>query len=98
MKQANTACGIDSRPTWLLLARLGHVGDTGVRAHEDVAGVQVSLQKVLLGVTDVDASEGGLWEGVGWDERQAVQTDLVDTVNSLQGLCTFVGVDARCRD
>lgn len=53
-------------------------------AHEDIAGVQVSLQKVLLGFTDVDASEGRLWEGVGWDKREAVQTNLVDTVN---GLC-----------
>lgn len=53
-------------------------------AHEDVTGVQVSLQKVLLGFTDVDASEGRLWEGVGWDERQTVQTDLVDTVDGLR--------------
>lgn len=55
-----------------------------MRAHEDVTGVQVSLQKVLLGFTDVDASKGRLWEGVGWDEREAVQAHLVDAVD---GLC-----------
>lgn len=55
-----------------------------MRAHEDVTGVQVSLQEVLLGFTDVDASKGRLWEGVGWDEREAVQAHLVDAVD---GLC-----------
>ena len=53
-------------------------------AHEDIAGVQVSLQKVLLGFADVDASERSLWEGVGWDKRKAVQANLVDTVDGLQ--------------
>lgn len=53
-------------------------------AHEDVTGVQVSLQKVLLGFTDVYASKGRLWEGVGWDECETVQTDLVDTVDGLR--------------
>ncbi|KAF3860389.1 hypothetical protein F7725_000644 [Dissostichus mawsoni] len=51
----------------------------GSRADQDVAGVQVSLQEVLLGFTDVDASEGRLWEGVGRDERQAVQAHLDST-------------------
>lgn len=55
-----------------------------MRAHENITGVQISLQKVLLGFTDVDTSKGSLWEGVGWDEREAVQADLVDTVD---GLC-----------
>lgn len=55
-----------------------------MRAHEDVTGVQVSLQKVLLGFTDVDASEWRLREGVRWDECKAEQADLVDTVD---GLC-----------
>lgn len=51
----------------MLLAWLGHVGDTGVWAQQDITGVQVSLQEVLLGFTDVDASERRLWEGVGRD-------------------------------
>lgn len=34
----------------LLLSRLGQVGDAGVRAHEDVAGVQGSLQEALFGL------------------------------------------------
>lgn len=71
------------RPTWLFLAWLGHVGNTGVRAHEDITGVQISFQKVLLGFTDMDASKWRLWKGVGRDEGQAVQADLVDTVNGL---------------
>lgn len=72
------------RLTRLLLPRLGQVGDAGVRAHEDVAGVQVSLQEVLLGFTDVDAAERRLWEGVGRDEGQAVQAHLVDAVDGLR--------------
>ena len=76
--------GYDKRPTWLFLAWFGHVGDTGVWAHEYIAGVQVSLQKVLLGFTDVDAAEGRLWEGVGRDKREAVKANLVDTVNGLK--------------
>ena len=52
-------------------------------AQEDVAGVQVALQEVLLGLTDVDAPQGGLGEGVGGDQSQAVQPHLVDTVDSL---------------
>jgi len=54
-----------------------------VRAHEDITGVQVSLHEVLLGFTDVDASKGRLWEGVGRDESEAIQADLVDTVDGL---------------
>lgn len=36
--------------TWLFLTGFGHVGNAGVRAHEDVAGVQRPLQEELLGV------------------------------------------------
>lgn len=77
-----SGCGL-RRPTWLFLPGFGQVGNTGVWAHEDITGVQVSLQKVLLGFTDVDASKGRLWEGVGWDECKAVQANLVDTVDGL---------------
>lgn len=73
------------RPTWLFLPWFGQVCNTGVWAHEDVTGVQVSLQKILLGFTDVDSSKGRLREGVGWDKREAVQADLVDTVDGLSG-------------
>lgn len=31
------------RRTWLLLPGLGQVGDTGMRTHQDVAGVQIAL-------------------------------------------------------
>lgn len=40
--------------TWLFLTWFWHVGDAGVGAHEDVAGVQRSLQEELLGVGDVN--------------------------------------------
>lgn len=73
-----------TRSTWLFLARLGHVGHTGVRAHENIAGVQISFQEVLLGFTDVDASERCFRERVGWHKGQAVQANLVDTVNGLR--------------
>lgn len=70
-------------PTWLFLSWFGHVGDAGVWAHEDVTRMQVSLQKVLLGLTYVDAPERRLWQGVGWDKGKAIQANLVDTVDSL---------------
>ena len=53
-------------------------------AQEDVAGVQVAIQEVLLGLTDVDSTQGRLGESVGWDQSQAVQTHLVDTVDGLR--------------
>ena len=46
--------------------------------------MQVSLQKVLLGFTDVDSSKWRFGEGVGWNQSEAVQADLVDAVD---GLC-----------
>lgn len=52
-------------------------------AQEDVTGVQVSLQEVLLGLTNVNATQGRLGEGVGWYQSQAVQSHLVDTVDGL---------------
>lgn len=55
-------CG---RSTWLLLPGLGHVGHAGVGAHKDVAGVQVSFQEALLGLTDVDSSQRRLGKRVG---------------------------------
>lgn len=36
--------------TWLFLPWFGHVGDAGVGAHEDVAGVQRPLKEELLSV------------------------------------------------
>lgn len=69
--------------TWLFLSWFGHVGHTGVGAHEDITWVQISFQKVLLGLTDVDSSEWRLGQGVGWDQCQAVEADLVDTVDGL---------------
>ena len=74
----------NSALTWLFLARLRQVGDAGMGAQEDVAGVQVALQEVLLGLTDVDATQGRLGGGVGWDQSQAVQPHLVDTVDGLR--------------
>ena len=52
-------------------------------AHEDIAGVQISLQKVLFGFINVDSSEWCLWEGVCWDESKAVKANLMDAVDGL---------------
>lgn len=71
--------------TWLLLPGLGHVGHAGVGAHEDVAGVQVSFQEALLGLTDVDSSQRRLGKRVGGHEGEAVQPHLVDAVDGLRG-------------
>lgn len=72
-----------SQSTWLFLARLGEVGDTCVWAHEDITGVQISLQKTLLGFADMDPSQRRLWKGVGWDKCEAVKANLVDAINGL---------------
>lgn len=42
--------------TWLFLPRLGQIGDTCVRAHEDIAGVQCTLQEALLCLRYMDAT------------------------------------------
>lgn len=34
---------VSDRPTWLLLAGLGQVGDTGMGTHQDIAGVEIAL-------------------------------------------------------
>lgn len=70
--------------TWLFLSRLGQVGDTCVRAHEDVAGVQGALQEALFGLRYVDAAQGSLRERVGRHQSQAVDPDLVDAVYGLE--------------
>lgn len=53
-------------------------------AHEDVAGVQRALQKVLLGLGDVDPSQRSFWQCVGWHQSKAVNTHLVNAVNCLE--------------
>lgn len=53
-------------------------------AHEDVAGVQRALQKVLFGLGDVDPSQWSFWQCVGWHESKAVNTHLVNAVNGLE--------------
>lgn len=63
---------------------LGQVGDTRVRAHEDVAGVQGALQEALFGLRYVDAAQGSLRKRVGRHQSQAVHPDLVDAVYGLE--------------
>lgn len=74
--------------TWLFLARFGKVGDTGVRAHEHIAGVQQPLQETLLGFRNVNPSERSLGQGVGRNQRQTVHAHLVDAVDRLEGNTT----------
>lgn len=52
-------------------------------AHEDITGVQIPLQKVLLGFTNMDPSQRRLWKGVGWDQCEAVKANLVDAIDGL---------------
>ena len=67
----------------MFLPGLGQVGDAGVRTHEHVAGVQRALQETLLGLGDVDATQGGLGQRIGGHQRQTVHPHLVDTVYGL---------------
>lgn len=55
-----------------------------MRTHEDVAGVQAAIQEGLLGVRDVNATQGCFRERVGRDQGQTVQAHLVDAVNGLE--------------
>lgn len=54
-----------------------------MRAHKDITGVQISLQKILLGFADMDPSQRCLWKGVGWDKCEAVKANLVDAIDGL---------------
>lgn len=70
--------------TWLFLSWLGQIGDTCVRAHEDVAGVQGPFQEALFGLRYMDTTQGGLRKSVGRYQSQAVDPDLVDAVYRLE--------------
>lgn len=70
--------------TWLFLPGFGQVGDAGVRTHEHIAGVQRPLQEELLGLRQVDATQGSLRKGVGGYQGQAVDPHLVDAVYCLE--------------
>lgn len=70
--------------TWLFLSWLGQVGDTCVRAHEDVAGVQGTFQEALFGLRYMDAAQGSLRKCVSRHQSQTVHPDLVDAVYCLE--------------
>ena len=63
---------------------LGQVGDAGVRAHEDVDGVQRPLKEPLLCLRQVDAAQRRLGQVVVGDEGEAEEADGVDRVDGLQ--------------
>lgn len=77
------------------MSRLGQVGDTRVRAHEDVAGVQGALQETLFGLRYMDAAKRSLRKRVGRHKSQAVHPDLVDAV---YGLETHKAIHAETED
>jgi len=66
------------------LSGLGKVGDTRVRAHEDVAGVQGALQEALFGLRYVYATERSFRKGISRHKSQAVHPNLVDAVYGLE--------------
>lgn len=72
-----------------------------MRAHEDVAGMQRALQKVLFGLRDVDPSQRSFWQGVGWHQGEAIYTHLVNAVNGLEKgetVAAIVQVGTACTD
>lgn len=83
-KEEGDVGGTHSHSTWLFLPGFGQVGDAGVRTHEHVAGVQRPLQEELLGLRQVDATQGSLGQSVGGHQSQAVHPHLVDTVYRLE--------------
>ena len=70
--------------TFVHLPRCGQVGDTRVRAHQHIGRMEAAVQKAPLGLREVDAAEGRLWQVVVRDEAEAVDADLVDRVDRLQ--------------
>lgn len=70
--------------TWLFLTGFGQVGDAGVRTHQHVAGVQRPLQEQLLGLRQVDATQGSLGQSVGRHQSQTIHAHLVNTVYRLE--------------
>lgn len=79
-----TPSHVRSYSTWLFLPGFGQVGDAGVRTHEHVARVQRPLQEELLGLRQVDATQGSLGQSVGGHQSQAVHPHLMDTVYRLE--------------
>ena len=61
------------------LARLGQVGDAGVRAHEDVGRVQRALEEAAPRLRQVDAAERRLGQRVGRHQRQTVDAHLAQS-------------------
>lgn len=72
------------RVTWLFLSWLGQVGDTCVRAHENIARVQRALQEALFCIRYMDATQRSFRKRVGRHQSQAVHSNLVDAVNGLE--------------
>lgn len=70
--------------TWLLLSRLWQVRDTGVGTHQDIAGVQRALQEKLLRFRQVNPTKRGFGKGICWHQGQAINSDLMYTVNGLE--------------
>lgn len=68
----------------MFLPWFGQVGDAGVGAHEDVAGVQPALQVQLLDLRQVDAAQRSLGQSVGRDQSQAEHAHAVDAVDGLR--------------
>lgn len=54
--------------------------------------MQGALQKVLFSLRDVDPSQRGFWQRVGWHKSKAIDTHLVDAVNGLEKGETAAGV------
>lgn len=76
-------------PTWLFLPRFGQVGDTGVGAHQDIAGVKPPLQVQLLDLRQVDAAQRSLGKGVGRHQSQTEDAHPVDAVYGLRVMREF---------
>ena len=60
------------------LARLGQVGDAGVRAHEHVDGVERALQETALRLREVDPAQRRLRQVVV--RHQCCKTELVNLI------------------
>lgn len=68
----------------MFLSWLGQVGDTRVRAHEDIAWVQGALQEALFCVRYMDAAKRSFRKRIGRHQSQAVHPNLMDAVNGLE--------------
>lgn len=70
--------------TLMQVSGLRQVCDAGVRAHQHVGWMEGAFQEATTSFAQVNSAERRLGQVVGWHQRQAVDSDLVDGIDGLE--------------